>query len=511
MTQAKFKSKKSRQQIPNLKRLVKDLWEGIGFIYYKFYQLFVISVFVREKKESIKSDDGNLGRIAIIGTGITGIASAAHCVSHGFDVVIYEKKSDLGGIWADVNRTSGLQLDSLLYRFHPTVFWSRGTPVNQPEIISQIRNVWEKYRLQSCTRFNYTVQKVERHSRSDGKTQWTINDGEDGVFDGLIVAIGTCGHPKTLQAVGREKFGGTIVHSSKMDGLEFKNKRVVAIGGGASAAEAAELAIDCGASKVAILTRTDKWFIPRHWLPSTIPSLFPRHLWSFLGPIFEHAIKRFHYSDLAHLAPSQKSLYSVTPIINDVFLQHVRSNKARYIRGDLFEILPEGLRINVRSDSNSKPGDPGVTEILEADVLIDATGYDRPSHDFLPTAELFPSKKYSPPNLFLQNFTTVDPSCLMNNAATKAGFGTIGHFHIGILTRMLMMFLLQPETAPNCNEMQNWVDKTGDLGYFTYSELMNWLIVFHLTNFKRLRWSIFTLMGLGSIRKEEKRLTIPSL
>lgn len=32
------------------------------------------------------------GRIAIIGAGLTGISSAAHAVSHGFDVVIFESE-----------------------------------------------------------------------------------------------------------------------------------------------------------------------------------------------------------------------------------------------------------------------------------------------------------------------------------------------------------------------------------------------------------------------------------
>lgn len=32
--------------------------------------------------------------------GLTGIASAAHAVAHGFEVVIYESEEEIGGVWA---------------------------------------------------------------------------------------------------------------------------------------------------------------------------------------------------------------------------------------------------------------------------------------------------------------------------------------------------------------------------------------------------------------------------
>ena len=58
--------------------------------------------------------NAQLGRpkIAIIGAGLTGVSSAAHCVGHGFDVTIFEAgdRNSLGGIWAKVNNTSGLQI-----------------------------------------------------------------------------------------------------------------------------------------------------------------------------------------------------------------------------------------------------------------------------------------------------------------------------------------------------------------------------------------------------------------
>jgi heterodisulfide reductase subunit A-like polyferredoxin len=40
--------------------------------------------------------------IAVIGAGITGVSSAAHCIGHGFDVQIFEAgpRQNLGGIWS---------------------------------------------------------------------------------------------------------------------------------------------------------------------------------------------------------------------------------------------------------------------------------------------------------------------------------------------------------------------------------------------------------------------------
>lgn len=55
-------------------------------------------------------------KVAIIGAGITGVSSAAHCVGHGFDVVIFEAgdKSQLGGIWSVSSRFNFLYHEIML-------------------------------------------------------------------------------------------------------------------------------------------------------------------------------------------------------------------------------------------------------------------------------------------------------------------------------------------------------------------------------------------------------------
>ena len=52
-------------------------------------------------------------KIAIVGTGLTGVSSAAHCVGHGFDVTLFEAggEENLGGIWS-VSQVHPMSLNS---------------------------------------------------------------------------------------------------------------------------------------------------------------------------------------------------------------------------------------------------------------------------------------------------------------------------------------------------------------------------------------------------------------
>jgi len=93
-------------------------------------------------------------KIAIIGAGITGVSSAAHCVGHGCDVVLFEGRTEeyLGGIWARVNKTSGLQIHSVMYRFHPAVHYDSEYP-KRDAILAQVRGIWEQYGEFDCCCF----------------------------------------------------------------------------------------------------------------------------------------------------------------------------------------------------------------------------------------------------------------------------------------------------------------------------------------------------------------------
>ena len=137
-----------------------------------------------------------------------------------------------------MNNTSGLQIHSIMYRFHPSVKWGSGYPDRQ-QIVSQITQLWKRYGLEERTKFNTPVTSVTQ----DRQGRWIINDPSHGRFDGVLTAVGSCGDPKMPHIQDQEKFKGEIYHSSKLDGKTAAGKRVLVIGGGASAVEALEFVI----------------------------------------------------------------------------------------------------------------------------------------------------------------------------------------------------------------------------------------------------------------------------
>jgi hypothetical protein len=90
-------------------------------------------------------------------------------------------------------------------------------------------------------------------------------------------------------------------------------------------------------------------------------------------------------------------------------------------------------------------------------------------------------KPFAPPAWYLQSFPPAHPEICAINSIYVNATGTVGHIHIGMYTRLLIVFLLEPSTKPTQAQMERWILWVGwfkrkapqaALDYFTYSELM---------------------------------------
>lgn len=86
--------------------------------------------------------------------------------------------------------------------------------------------------------------------------------------------------------------------------------------------------------------------------------------------------------------------------------------------------------------------------------------------------------------------------------------GTVGNWHIGIYTRILLMFLVDPLTRPSTFWMERWIDMTrllkatsptGPFDFFTYLELVWWFVFCVSFNPFRWKWALFVFFGLGFV------------
>lgn len=385
-----------------------------------------------------------------------------------------------------------------MYRFHPSVQWKGGYP-NQHQIVSQITELWRRYGLEEKTKFDTKVEKVYQ----DDRGRWIINNTSEGRFEGIIAAVGTCGDAKIPHIPGMDKFKGEIYHSSDLTGKDAKGKKIIIVGGGASAVEALEFATHEEAAETTILARSDKWIIPRNAVVDMLLALNIFGQETFLSWIPEMLLKKFFYRDLEDLAPADKGIFTGTPMVNSDVMDKIREGKAEWLRGDIKGFTEDGIKFNLRA-KGVPPGGPGKSKLVKGDIVVMATGFERPSLDFLPPDTF--QDPYTPPNWYLQTFPPTHPSVCCNNCTYVNAIGAVGNWHIGIYTRILLMFLSDPLTRPRPFWMERWIDMTrilkkfsptGAFDFFTYLELVWWFTFCIAINPFRWKWAIFVFTGLG--------------
>lgn len=204
-------------------------------------------------------------RVAVIGTGFSGLGMAIKLKQSGEDdFVVLEAADDLGGTWRD-NHYPGCACDvqSHLYSFsfEPNPDWSRMF-APQGEIWAYLRHCAEKYGVTPHIRYNSEVAGAE-WDESAGLWHVRTTTGDRYSAQALVSGIGGLSRPAYPDIPGRETFTGKAFHSQQWGhDVDLAGKRVAVIGTGASAIQflpqiAPEVA------QLHLFQRTPPWVVPK--------------------------------------------------------------------------------------------------------------------------------------------------------------------------------------------------------------------------------------------------------
>ncbi|MFV8751809.1 flavin-containing monooxygenase [Nannocystaceae bacterium ST9] len=363
-------------------------------------------------------------RIAVIGSGISGIAAAAVLQREGHEVVVFEREAEPGGVWA---RTyPNVTLQNIASQYHISDFPWPFEPDLHPtadQIRRYLAAAIEYFELDIRT--SHAIERLEQLER--GESGWRIHGrGPNGAFElefeFVLLAVGQYTQPKSpawQRLPGRERYRGRILSELDVrDPQLFAGKRVAVIGFGKTAVDMATMAAEAGASSVSHVFRTSRWLIPvylfgihmsyalfaRHgsvmlpsWVHPSGPERFlherlgfvVRGFWSMLARVVwtQHLRDakprdRQAHERIAKLRPEHgvvPDLRSAAAIAPRNYFRLVAEGKIDPVRAELVGFDETGVRLGPVEGSSAEP-----PAELPAELVVLALGSGSPVFPFLP-------------------------------------------------------------------------------------------------------------------------------
>ena len=183
--------------------------------------------------------------VLIIGAGLSGIGGACHLRRNSPDrsFMILESREASGGTW-DLFRYPGIRSDSDMYTFgYGFKPWSdKSSIADGHKILSYIREAAAEYDVEQHIRYQH---KVVSASWSSTESRWLVTAERGDTGEQVTIScqfIFSCSgyydydQGYTPEFVGIDKFKGQVIHAQHWpEQLNYKDKRVVVIGSGATA------------------------------------------------------------------------------------------------------------------------------------------------------------------------------------------------------------------------------------------------------------------------------------
>lgn len=335
--------------------------------------------------------------VIIVGAGISGINSAYHIQDQlpGLSYAILEAREDLGGTW-DLFRYPGIRSDSDLFTFgfafNP---WNHSNPIaDGPAIKQYMRETAQKYGIDEHILFRHHLSSAD-WSKADNTWSLAVDAGgapKTLTARFMIFGTGYYDYKEPLQAKipGLDNFRGQIIHPQFWpEDLDYKNKKVVIIGSGATAITLLPNMAN-EAANVTMLQRSPTYIqsIPNRTNNRRLSYLLPTGLYHRLQRAIWIQRQRIFFL-FCQCFPSISAWYLKLGVkwhlpSRIAYDPHFKPNYDPWDQrlcvcpdGDFFASLRSG-KANVCTDTIKTVTKKGITlnagETLDADIIITATG-----------------------------------------------------------------------------------------------------------------------------------------
>lgn len=337
--------------------------------------------------------------VLIIGAGISGVGMACHMQTECPDktYAILERREAIGGTW-DLFRYPGIRSDSDMfsfgYGFRP---WQEPKVLaDGPSIREYVKETAREYRVQEKIRFGL---KITAANWSSSEVCWTVTaeheaSGKSRQFTCNFLILGT-GYYRYDQGYmpefkGRDRFKGEVIHPQLWpEGFDYKDKKVVVIGSGATAMTLIP-AMAKDTAHITMLQRSPSYIVslPRFdKISAKMQKYLPKDMVFSMARKRNIAIQRAQYV-MARKYPNfmrRMLLWGVRKQLgDDIDMRHFTPSYDPWDErlcavpgGDLFKALRSG-DASVVTDHIDTFTENGIKlksgDELEADVIISATG-----------------------------------------------------------------------------------------------------------------------------------------
>lgn len=197
-------------------------------------------------------------RVAIVGAGVSGLASIRSCLEEGLEPICFERSNDVGGLWkfsdqAEEGRASIYQSVFTNSSKEMMCFPDFPYPDNYPNYMHHsklqeyIQSFAKKKDLLRYIQFETLVSSIKKCPNFVVTGQWEVISEKDGkqksaIFDAVMICSGHHVYPNlpTDSFPGLDQFQGKYMHSRDYKGpLTFQGKRVLVVGLGNSGTDIA--------------------------------------------------------------------------------------------------------------------------------------------------------------------------------------------------------------------------------------------------------------------------------